>query len=236
LGLFVTITLLSVALAITAGALITVLLVPFSSSNRLNAVAVVFGGGIFLLAFVAAVVAVLAYNESSRRPRLRTEWFFRSLHDGSILSSEIPRDRRARNFNEPIPVCGSGAGDLVPLEPVKLQLRVENSGEVAAKNVAVALYLEGIYFSPPPSGDPHWSFSKKDNGWQVQWEGGVDRPVYPGAIPRTPFIELTGMWAFSEIIHSERGIVATFADDLKEPRMHPLAIDAAPPLDDANTE
>jgi hypothetical protein len=230
LGLVSAVVSLSVALAITAIALVTVLLVHFSSADRLIAVGDVFGGGIFLLAVVAAVVAVLAYADSSRRPKLLTAWSFRSLRDGSIVSSaELAADLGIRNFTDPAPTCACGSGDLVPLEPVKLELRVENHGEVAAKNVAVAFYLEGIYFSPRPAVDPQWRFFEKDNGWQIQWESGADRVVYPGAIPRTPSIELTGMWAFSEITHTDWGSVATFADDLKQPGIHPLRIDAASP-------
>jgi hypothetical protein len=61
------------ALLITVGALVIVLLVPPSPANLDVAIGDVFAGGIFLLAVVAAVVAVFSYAQSSRQPMLSTE-------------------------------------------------------------------------------------------------------------------------------------------------------------------
>jgi hypothetical protein len=108
---------------------------------------------------------------------------------------------------------------------------VQNDGEVAAKNVAVLFRLEGIYFNPPPKLDRRstWRFLPGDEkGWRVQWEGGVDRPVYP-RLGRTLGVELTGMWAATRTTHSDWGAVITVTDDLKQPNTQLLQVKAALP-------
>jgi hypothetical protein len=219
-----------VSFLITATAVLVVgFVLPFSSSNRDAAVGDAFAAGIFLLAIVAAAVAVLAYAQASRRPKLETSWVFESLVDGRRISeSEFPRDPNSRRFTDRAPdAVIEGPISLVPLEPAVLYLTLDNYGNVAAKNVAVLFRLEGIYFSPAPTVNRPWSLYPTDLGWKVQWEGGVDRPVYPGVIPRTPRLELTGMWALSEITHTDLGGVFTFADDLKQPDEQSLEINAA---------
>ncbi len=224
---------LFVSLLITVVAVVVVgFFLPFSSVNRDVAVGDAFGAGIFLLAIVAAAVAVLAYVQSSRRPKLETKRWFRSLKDESLISeSEFPRDPTSRKFTgRPPDGVASGPTYLVPLEPAVLRLRLENTGQVAAKNVAVLLRLEGIYFDPPPTPDPGspWSFFPTPRGWKIQWQGGMDRPVYPNGPGRTPSFDLTGMWALSDIEHTGFGAIVTFADDLKKPKEDPLVINAAP--------
>jgi hypothetical protein len=149
------------------------------------------GGGILLLAAVAAIVAVLAYADSSRRPKLKTALEFRSLRTGELIPSHmIPRDEGVRGFTGDLP-RPAAIGKLVPLEPVNLRVVITNSGEVAGKNVLVVYFLENVFFSPVRLVGPEWKLSPKVPGWQLQWEGG--RPVFPGELPRGPSIDLTGM-------------------------------------------
>lgn len=229
-GLAAAIASLVVASLITIASIVVVFSMPLSSSNRDVAVGDSFGGGIFLLAVVAAVVAVLAYAESSRRPKLKTRWGFWSA-PGSFIWGGLPTDTARRDFTDIRPASVRDQGDLVALAPVEFSLAVENDGEVAARNVAVLIRLEGIYFSPVPSldsGGP-WRIIPTPKGTNIQWEGGADRAVYPGEIPRTPSLKLTGLWADTQVTHTDWGEVITFADDLRHPERHPLQIDAALP-------
>lgn len=218
---------LLVSLFITTVGLAVVLLVPFSSSNRDIAVGDVFAGGIFLLAMVAAVVAVLAYAQSSRKPRLATACSFVSLRDGGLLD-EFARAAGIRDFTDPLPASVSDRGDLVPLEHVRLELVVKNHGQVAANNVLVALYLDGIYFSPHPPTAPGsgWKLFSEEKGSRLQWE--PDRPVHAGSIPRCPSIDLTGMWAAPDMMDPDWRELITAADYLKQPTRGPLRIPAIP--------
>ncbi len=229
-GLLGAVVSLLVAFLITVIALIAVsFFVPFSSNNRNIAVGDAFAAGIFMLAAVAAVVAVLAYYQASQRPILNTTWSFRDLRDGSL----VPEGNFPRAAPSVQPVDHDDLpdwldpNDLVPLKPSKLGLHVENSGEVSAKNVAVMLNLSGIYFSPAPrvdTGSP-WRLYQEDWGCKIQWEGGSDRSVYLGR-PRIPSIALTGMWVLPEL-GDEPGEIVTLSD-LTEPEQHDLTISAAP--------
>jgi hypothetical protein len=98
-------------------------------------------------------------------------------------------------------------GDLVPLEPTELRLEVQNDGEVTAKYVVVAFFLEGVYFDPAPKvpAGSLWKFFPRSDGWQVQWDGGLTIPVFPGVTPRTPRIELRACGSFRRTTLTEVG-------------------------------
>src|SRR5436190_11101382 len=142
------------------GTLVALLVVGFvpllGSANRDVAIGDVFGGGIFLLAFIAAGVSLFAYAQSSRRPRLTTTWSFWLVRDRlEYLGEEdvqFPIDLGARPpFSRPLPPDVDDARELVPLEPVQLRTTITNFGEVSGKYVTVAFFLEGIYFDPDPN-------------------------------------------------------------------------------------
>jgi hypothetical protein len=227
-GLLVSVASLTFCLVVTAAWLGIVAQAHFDTADqRLVALGDVFAGGIFLLAVIAAIVSVLAYAESSRRPHLRRSWYFRWA-DGRNFVNVLPIDQASERTLPPLGVVG----DPVPLEPVTLCLRVENDGDAGALNVTVAIYLEGVFFSPPPAQELNspWRLVKRgDQGWwQVQWEGRTDRPVYPGDVARTPEIDLSGMWAVPGVEYTGWGSVYTLADGQRQPNCQPLDISIEP--------
>lgn len=218
----------------TIVALLVVGFVPIlSSANRAVAIGDVFGAGIFLLAFIAAGVSLVAYAQSSRRPETETTWTFRSLRDGAELGREharVPRDAGVRPpFSGPSSFLYDAA-QLIPLEPVMLDVTIKNSGEISGRYVTVVFFLKGIYFDPMPIPDPgsNWRFIRKNLGTQLQWEGGLNSIVYRG-IPRTPSVELTGMWALAQMADTDWGRVITVADEMKKREDYLLRIDPDSP-------
>jgi hypothetical protein len=210
---------------------VVVLFARLNSANEDVAIGDVFGGGLFLLGVIAGALSVVAYLESLHQPELRTELQWRSPGDGNRLSpNQLPRDPGFRAaFAGSLPP-GVTANDLVPLEQLTLAAQINNDGDAAAKNVAVAVYLKGVYFDPPltaPAGSL-WTFDRMDAGWRLKWEGGEAAPIYAGDIPRTPSVQLTGMWVLANNDHTNLGGVATFADALKGHVWQALKVDAAP--------
>jgi len=221
---------------ITAGALAYVLGVHFdTASTRIAAIGDVFAGGIFLFALLAGVVAVLAYADSSRRPRLSIEWLFEFLDGRIIVGDELVASPSGTRALLGSPPPGLHGDDPVPLEPVKLRLKVRNIGDVVARNVAIGVLLEGIFFDPPPTADPEsrWSFrhSNREGWWQVQFEGGTDWAVYPGPVPRELVVDLTGMWAATSMPNTGWGAVIVAADGLNQPVDTPLCLTICPPTE-----
>ena len=214
------------AFVFTLIAVVVVFVLPLSSTNKDVAVGDAFAMGTFLLAAFAGVTAVVAYAQASRRPRLKTTWKFLSLRDRSEIGNKFSRDPGIRDaFQGRLP--GSvRASDLVPLESVTLRARVVNDGDAAAKEVAIVFFLEGIYFSPPPTLDPRsrWSFEADDEGWKITWEGGTGALIYAN-IPRAPTVDLTGMWAVPHIEYTDWSGVLTVADGVKEPEIQPLKLE-----------
>ena len=223
---------LLVCLLITGVWLGWVALASFETADqRLVALGDVLAGGIFLFALLAGILAVIAYVNSSHRPHLQTSWEFWRL-DGTSSVNEIPVDQARKSRRPPTHLPPSVNGAPVPLEPVTLQLKIKNDGDAVAANVTVAVYLEGIFFDSPPAPEPGsgWRILTvvRTGWWQVQWNGRDDL-VYQGDVPRTPKIELSGMWAAPEIPWTTWGGVVTLADSLRQPSRQPLHITIARP-------
>jgi hypothetical protein len=201
-----------------------------TAEQRLVALGDVLAGGIFLLALVAGILAVIAYINSSHRPRLKTSWEF-VWPDGTSSVDEIPEDQGPTARTPPAHLP-PGVTDPVPLEPVTLRLGIVNDGDAAATNVTVGVYLEGIFFDPPPAPEQNspWRISNPSSAgwWQVVWAAG-DRVVYQGNVGWTPVIKLSGMWAAPEIPGTAWGSVITLADFLRQPDKQPLHITIARP-------
>lgn len=203
-----------------------------SPDQRLIALGDVLTGGIFLLALVAGILSVIAYVNSLHRPTLRTTWEFLWL-DGTSSLDQIPADQNPGGRGAPARLPPYVDGVPVPLEPVILKVTLENDGDAVARNVTVAVYMEGIFFDPPPTPGPDskWKITNIDNTgwWRVQYNSG-DRVVYPGDTRTSTTIELSGMWAAPRIPSTGWGSVITAEDTLGKAGDQPLNITIARPL------
>jgi hypothetical protein len=210
---------LVVGFGMTTGVVIFVLKSHFEFlQDQYSAVTAVLTAGIFVFAVFAGLVAVLAYADSSRHAVMHVEVLFDDLA-GNRLALTLQRDEdRARTLSS---TGASALGAPIPLRPAILRCRITNSGGAVARNVTVAVFLEGIMFDPDPSTpkDPQWLLRCNSSlgWWQAEWQGGTEKPIYPRTIPRTPTVHLDNMW-WVDVPQTPWGSVMVFADNAKTVR------------------
>jgi hypothetical protein len=149
-----------------------------SVDRRLAATADVVGGATILLATFASAIALLAYFQSVRRPKLRLK---AKLGEGAkdMVVSTVPD--HSGNYKE---VAGH------PDSTLNLTLICEN--DVSARNPAVKVtFMLGLNGFQPAAG---WSLSDHGtSGYKsAQWDGGTDYLVHGGWRRSLPGLPLGG--------------------------------------------
>lgn len=201
-------------LVIVGASLLVVLEEPLASANEVVAIGDVLVGGTFLLAFVAGVVALLAYRDATRRSMLVTTW---SLNGAELGEAPLKFHRDS--------TVDLGVNGRIPLKKAKLRIRVENTGNASGRYVMVVIRMEGIIFDSEPS-KPEWSVYEGSKGWQVEWRPEARRRIYPGAWGWRESVELKGMSAVQNRPDTRWSRVVTFADD-SEPQVRQVQIEVA---------
>ena len=144
--------------------------------RRLSALADVAAGGAFLLALLALIVALLAYNESIKRPRLALEW---RLGDGT------------QNF---VSTAATYIGQVksVAVHPQsQLHLTLISRNAVSARNPAVKVtVLNGLARLENMS--PEWSLGDGGPGGfqSALWDGGANYLVHGSWRRQVPALPL----------------------------------------------
>lgn len=142
---------------------------PTDEANQWAAEAAIIGGGALFFAIVATAFAVLAYINSTERPKLRLEPSFSWK-----------------------PTPQPPAPDSIPgrFPDWALRLRIYNDGPIAARNLAVRVTFSGavsLVTQPHAGLLAPWQALSPDDPWPTQlwWEGGADAVVHPS--PAWPF-------------------------------------------------
>ena len=179
---------------------VEVFLSPLNLSDKLAAETVVLTGAGFLLAVLAAVVAILAYRLAARQPKLElTAHLSDGLFGGPIVfliaeDKSLPEPsegelRRLSSYGElPEPMWPREYDDLLTL-----QIGIRNLSSYTARNPAVRIEFLGLY------GDlespVEWQVLKTTGRVLVQWEGGADYAVHGNWTRQLPPLNLIGMVA-----------------------------------------
>ena len=184
-----------------------------NQTDRLGGVGAVIGGGAFLLAVLAGLIAVLAYADATRQPHLKVlEAYFEK--DGQKLGTSLPVDGSRVGIQPHTPPPNLSTAPT-PVGPVTLKVRFENDGEAVARDFSLIVQLEGVFFDPlpPELSDRGWShYQIHERKWaQIQWEGVGRSAIYPDQV-YTATVELSSMWAVPGTPSTDWGKVRLFAD------------------------
>jgi hypothetical protein len=161
---------LGVAPVIVALAAVWIWSWPWNPSDRLAAIGDALAGGTLALAFIAGVIAYVAYLAALSRPRLHLEVAFPGCgpqHPQFVIRSEEP---------------GRSTTGLV-----QVQLWLENTSDYPARNPAVR-----VWFDPNVFGFP----SGKERGWKqvglmrLDWSNPEPIPAH-GAKWNLPLLAMT---------------------------------------------
>lgn len=133
--------------------------------DRITALGVVFGLGALAFAVLGTTIAVVAYRNSLKRPRL--------VIQGVYAPGIAP--------NDPLQMTASPDDPWGSNDAWSFLMRLENRGSVTAKGVYVRLTLDGgDLWSDGINLEPWMAASKRlVNPHQLYWEGGADAAVHP---------------------------------------------------------
>jgi hypothetical protein len=157
-----------------------------STSAKQGAIGDLLAAVAFVLAFVAAVVATLAYRVTILKPDLRAQVRFGHGVDGSMLLL----DKRHDPATAPQP-----RGYVGPYVQNTLHIHLHNYGPVSARNPALKVNLVGMMF--PPDEQKGWAFGDHFHGLggfgYAQWDGGADFSIHPNWGRDLPLLDCSGV-------------------------------------------
>jgi hypothetical protein len=142
---------------------------PWGLTDRLTAIADAFAFVALVDAAIAALVAVAAYYQATRKPDL---WLLVGL------SNEDPKQVALRGQIAPTFEFKRREATVQALEVIELRIWLENRNQYTARNPALRMYLDanGVNLASAGWGLPGWSVTP--GGKSLQWDGGADLAVH----------------------------------------------------------
>jgi hypothetical protein len=152
--------------------------------------------GIFILAAVGGVIALVSYAKSSARPDVVLECYFRDSARNRLAGLEFDLETGASLAAAP------PSDSARPIRPATLVFSTTNTGEATAYNViARCVFSSDVFFQPELSRNPkeRWTVGKNNNDdWTVQWRSGPGISMPARAAGMDVELELAGLWVRSE--------------------------------------
>lgn len=176
---------------------------PFKTdADKWSAIGVAIGGGTFLLAAVAGLVAAVAYAQTSRRPKLEVKVEL-SFETAGVGGTPLPPMQRGpiTLFGKQQPRHAPFWSDAYETPPGRLTVTLTNAGDAAARNVVVTIEIVGVQLERIPQDlAPGWTLDDLNlplATTRFRWEGGVDLAVHQKPAPgrRLPLLTFGNTYA-----------------------------------------
>lgn len=189
----------TIGITVAATAVVTVIFTVMalsssaSTADRLAAAGDVLVGATLLLAAIAAVVALLAYAVSTGTPDLQLQvHFIRSFPNNPVFAANTQDD-----------------GALKAITEYNGKILVRNDSGYSAKNPAVIVRLDAMFFKPydatffegwasMETADTIQVTGQLDELTVVQWDGGPTYSIHGNSTRRLPDLQFSYLWHIPE--------------------------------------
>jgi hypothetical protein len=207
---------------IALGAIVGIILITISITKQLDTSDGLDGAGFgvtvgtLLLALLGAALAVLAFAQSVRHPRLRVEVQLDMLTFDDPSTGEV----RAKPLEEVPPELLSLGASYEALSHMYVRVGIRNYGDATARNVTVTVELLGMITW---LGHTSLGTFKKPEGWTIlddggvpsyrfQWDGGADLAVHPDPAPGRDVPPILLWVSAAETGATVRAVAMAYAD------------------------
>jgi hypothetical protein len=158
------------------------------TADRLAAIGAISGGAAVLLAFIAALVALLAYAVSTGVPNIkfRMQFDFSRPNNPSFTAeaSHDPMVLKATSFKQTIGT-----------------ISLHNTSRYSARNPAVCVRLQAMAFAPErplPDGWAQLHFASTRGITAVQWDGGTQFSIHGETTRVIPSLDFDKLFYYPE--------------------------------------